>query len=57
VVITAEQTGSETPAQQRDREDMERKQAAVESFQKDPFVKDMLDTFNANVEQKTIQPT
>jgi DNA polymerase-3 subunit gamma/tau len=56
LVITAEHTGLETPVQLRDREDQERKRMAEESFQQDPFVKDMLDTFNASVEHKSIQP-
>jgi DNA polymerase-3 subunit gamma/tau len=56
LVLTAESTGGETPAQQRDRQEQERRRAAVEAFQNDPFLKNMQDIFNASVDPKSIQP-
>ena len=54
VSIAVEQSGTETPAQQRQREQQERHQAAVESFVEDPDVKTLVETFGATVDRKSI---
>ncbi len=50
LIITVEEPQSETPNQD------ERQQQAVDSFNDDPDVKDIVDTFNAKIEQTTIRP-
>ncbi|MGK0296685.1 MAG: DNA polymerase-3 subunit gamma/tau [Gammaproteobacteria bacterium] len=57
LVISVDELDEETPKQQAKRKEEEKKQNAVESFSEDPAVKEMIDTFSANVEKNTIQPS
>jgi len=56
LLITVEEAQSETPIQNKARMEMDRKQQAVEAFEQDPNVKEMLDIFAANIEKDSIQP-
>ena len=56
LIITVEEPQSETPNQAKKRMQDERQQQAVDSFNDDPDVKDIVDTFNAKIEQTTIRP-
>jgi DNA polymerase-3 subunit gamma/tau len=56
LVITVEEPDSETPNQSKKRLKDEREQQAIESFNDDQDVKNIVDTFNATIEQNTIQP-
>ncbi|MGY8814011.1 MAG: DNA polymerase III subunit gamma/tau [Gammaproteobacteria bacterium] len=56
LVISVEEPDAETPKQQAARIEEEKKKNAVESFGEDPAVKEMIDTFGANVDKNTIQP-
>jgi len=56
LVVTVEKTGAETPVEQKSRAEQDRKNAAVEAFQTDPNVKKIVETFDASVDQKSIQP-
>jgi DNA polymerase-3 subunit gamma/tau len=55
LVITVEEPGAETPAQQRDREERERLTAARESMENDPNVKQMIETFDATLDKDSVQ--
>jgi DNA polymerase-3 subunit gamma/tau len=55
LVITVEDPGVETPAQQRDREQRERLAAARESMENDPNVKQMIETFDATLDKDSVQ--
>ena len=57
LIVTVEEPEMETPAQQRSREEQEKQEAAVRSFNEDPDVKALKDTFDATVEQESIHPT
>ena len=57
LVITVEEPEVETPAQQRSREEQEKQEAAVHSFNEDPNVKTLQEMFDASVQQETIHPT
>ena len=57
LVITVEEPEVETPAQQRSREEQEKQDAAVRSFNEDPNVKALQEMFDASVEPETIHPT
>jgi len=48
--------GAQTPAEQRARADHERRSAAEESVQADPFVQSMIDTFGARVVPGSVRP-
>ena len=56
LLISLEEPQTETPVQQRERLELERRRDAVESFEKDPNVREMIDAFDARVERKSIQP-
>ncbi len=57
LVITIEQARDETPAQRKTREDIEARQAAVESIEKDPDVKSIVDTFDATIDKESTRPS
>jgi len=54
--ITIEEPETQTPIQQREQAVQDRREQAKTSFQQDPFVKEMQDAFNANIDQNSIQP-
>lgn len=56
LIISVEESTIETPNQENKRMDEDRKKQAMNSFKKDPAVKEMIDTFNASVEDSSIQP-
>jgi DNA polymerase-3 subunit gamma/tau len=56
LIITVEDPKGETPKQANKRMQDERQQQAVDSFKNDSDVKDIVDSFDAKIEQKTIQP-
>ncbi|MEX2353819.1 MAG: DNA polymerase III subunit gamma/tau [Gammaproteobacteria bacterium] len=56
LLISVEEPVTETPIQQQHKREQARKQAAVESFQQDPHVREMIDTFDASIESDSIQP-
>jgi len=56
VIITVEQIGTETPAEQRVRAQKQRQQAAVNAFVKDPDVQTLVETFDATVDKNSIRP-
>jgi len=45
-----------TPAQARDRENQERLNAAAATLERDPFVRDLIENFDARVVSSTIKP-
>jgi DNA polymerase-3 subunit gamma/tau len=53
--ITVEQIGTETPADQREREQKEHHQEAVNAFVKDPDVQALVETFDATVKKNSIR--
>ena len=57
VVIKVGKAGQETPAQKREREQHERQESAVESIRSDPFVQELQETFNANLDAAVIEPS
>lgn len=56
LVITVEETISETPAQSREREMVETQKHAEESILNDPNVKAMEELFDATVDKDSIRP-
>lgn len=56
LVITVEEPEVETPAQQRSRQEQEKQDAAVRSFNDDPNVKALKEMFDASVEPESIHP-
>jgi DNA polymerase-3 subunit gamma/tau len=56
LTIRTGQPGSETPTQQRTRENQERQQAAVAAIDNDPVVSAFKDQFNARVNPNSIRP-
>jgi DNA polymerase-3 subunit gamma/tau len=56
LIVSVEEPDAETPKQQEFRKKEEMKKNAVESFAEDPAVKEIIDTFSANIEKDTIQP-
>jgi len=55
LVITVEEPGAETPAQQRQREERERLAAAQESMEKDPHVRDLIDAFDGTLDKDSVR--
>jgi DNA polymerase III subunit gamma/tau len=47
---------SETPAERNRNEKRERQEKAVAAIEGDPFVRDVLDIFDANIDESTIKP-
>jgi DNA polymerase III subunit gamma/tau len=56
LVITVEETASETPKQAQQRSDDVKAEQAVSGFKEDPAVKEIIDTFDAKLEEDSIQP-
>ena len=56
LIISVDEPDIETPKQQSERMDNDRKKDAVDSFNDDPVVQDIIETFNADVEKNSIQP-
>lgn len=54
--IVLEDSDNETPAEANARMERERQKAAENSVQNDPNVQSLLDTFNASIDQDSIQP-
>lgn len=56
LVILVEDSSNETPAETNARLEREKQKAAESSVNNDPTVKSLMDTFNASVDQDSIQP-
>ena len=56
MVIVVESSENETPAETNTRLERERQKQAEQSVNSDPMVKSLMDTFNATVDQDSIQP-
>lgn len=56
LTILVEDSSNETPAETNARLERERQKAAENSVNNDPTVKTLIDTFNATVDQDSIQP-
>jgi DNA polymerase III subunit gamma/tau len=56
LVIQIEDSSNETPAETNARLERERQKAAESSVNNDPAVKSLMDTFNASIDQDSIQP-
>ena len=56
LLILIEDASNETPAEANARLERERQKAAESSVNNDPTVKSLMDTFNASVDQDSIQP-
>jgi DNA polymerase III subunit gamma/tau len=54
--ILVEDSSNETPAETNARLERERQKAAENSVNSDPNVKSLMDTFNASIDQDSIQP-
>ncbi len=48
---------AETPIEQEQRAQSERQRAAVESIERDPFVRDLINTFDARLDTDAIRPS
>ena len=55
LAITVEKSVDETPAQRKDRKDIEMKQAALEAVENDPDVKLFVETFDATIDKESIR--
>jgi DNA polymerase-3 subunit gamma/tau len=55
LIISVEEPEAETPAQQRDREERERLEAAQEAMANDPNVRDIIDTFDATLDKDSVR--
>ncbi len=55
LIISVAEAAAETPAQMRDRAEEERQRAAVQSFENDPEVQAMLETFDGTLDRDSIQ--
>ena len=56
LVVSVDNPDAETPKQEQHRLEQDRKDKAVESFNNDTAVRDMIDTFDASIDQNSIQP-
>ena len=50
------ETRTETPAQRRNRQQRSRHERAVEALEQDPFVRDVIDMFDATLSESSIKP-
>ena len=50
--VAVEGSGDETPAQRKTRKDREAKQAALAAVQKDPEVRQFMETFDATIDEE-----
>ena len=49
-------SSSETPAAQKQRHNEEKQESAVEAIKNDPFVRELQDVFNADLDAAVIRP-
>lgn len=56
LIISVDEPGQETPVQRQVREKKERHESLVSSFEDDPDVQAMLETFDATLDKDSIQP-
>ncbi len=56
LVINVAETASETPAQRQRTAQRERHERAVASIEQDPFVREVIDLFDASIDESTIKP-
>lgn len=54
--IIVEEPECETPSERKIREEKEKQENAVKSFKEDPDVKSLIETFDASVDEDSIQP-
>jgi DNA polymerase-3 subunit gamma/tau len=54
--ITVAEPAGETPAARRQNSDRERQENAIASIEQDPFVRDVVDLFDASIDESTIKP-
>ena len=54
--IEVAETAGETPAQRNRSEQRERQERAIASIEGDPFVRDVVDLFDASIDESTIKP-
>jgi DNA polymerase III subunit gamma/tau len=55
VIVVAEPEG-QTPAERNRNEKRERQEKAIAAIEGDPFVRDVVDLFDANIDESTIKP-
>ena len=56
VDITVAEPAGETPAARRQNSERERQEKAIAAIEQDPFVRDVVDLFDASIDQSTIKP-
>ena len=56
LVIDVAEPASETPAQRQKNAQRERQEKAVASIEQDPFVREVVDLFDASIDESTIKP-
>ena len=54
--IAVAEPASETPAARRQNTERERQEKAIASIEQDPFVRDVVDLFDASIDESTIKP-
>ena len=54
--ISVAEPAGETPAARRQNTERERQEKAVASIEQDPFVRDVVDLFDASIDESTIKP-
>ena len=54
--ISIGEAGGETPAAKRQSSEKARQDRAVASIEQDPFVRDVVDLFDASIDESTIKP-
>jgi DNA polymerase-3 subunit gamma/tau len=54
--ITVTEPAGETPAERRQNTERERQDRAIASIEQDPFVRDVVDLFDASIDESTIKP-
>ena len=54
--IAVGEPSSETPAARRQNSERERQDRAIASIEQDPFVRDVVDLFDASIDESTIKP-
>ncbi|MDZ4255225.1 MAG: DNA polymerase III subunit gamma/tau [Sulfuritalea sp.] len=54
--IDVAEVGSETPAERSRNQQRERQERAIASIEQDPFVRDVVDLFDASIDESTIKP-
>ncbi|MDK9725721.1 MAG: DNA polymerase III subunit gamma/tau [Sterolibacteriaceae bacterium MAG5] len=56
LVIELAEAAGETPAERTKNERRERQERAVEAIEQDPFVREVIDLFDASIDESTIKP-